>query len=177
MSRPLALSLSALLAATPAPAAAADASHDFDFWRGTWRVHNRRLEERLKGSTKWLEFESTIEAGAMPGGLGSQDVYRTEFWPGFVGVTFRIYDPATRRWSIYWVDNRHRHLDPPVVGAFQGDVGVFETDDVFEGRPIRVRFTWTRLGAGRARWGQAFSPDGGKSWETNWVMEHTRIAG
>jgi hypothetical protein len=28
-----------------------DGSRDFDFWMGSWKVHNRRLRERLKGST------------------------------------------------------------------------------------------------------------------------------
>jgi hypothetical protein len=27
------------------------------------------------------------------------------------------------------------------------------------------------------RWEQAFSPDGGRTWETNYVMEHTRMSG
>ncbi len=154
-----------------------DGARDFDFLMGTWRVHNRRLKERLKGSQEWLEFESTNEAQLLPGGVGNQDVYRSEFWPGFVGITFRLFNPATKKWSIYWVDNRNHTVDPPVVGGFSGEVGLFETDDTFEGRPIRVRFTWTRLGRDRALWEQAFSPDGGKSWETNWVMDFTRTGG
>jgi hypothetical protein len=36
-------------------------------------------------------------------------------------------------------------LDPPVLGAFDGDVGIFEGDDELGGRPIRVRFTWSRV--------------------------------
>jgi hypothetical protein len=29
---------------------------------------------------------------------------------------------------------------------------------------------------GQARWEQAFSEDGGRTWETNWIMDYTRIA-
>ena len=110
----------------------------------------------------------------LAGGLGNEDEYRTDFDGGFVGMTFRFFDPKTRLWSIYWADSRRGVLDPPVVGCFSGDVGLFEGKDTFEGRPIRVRFTWTRLGPETARWEQAFSADGGTTWETNWVMEMTR---
>lgn len=160
----------------PAPAAAGrDGSHDFDFLFGRWSIHNRRLIGRLRGSHEWAEFEATSEVRPILDGLGNVDEFRTEYWPGFVGFTLRIYDPATRRWSLFWVDNRTGVLQPPVIGAFDGDEGVFEGDDTFEGRPIRVRFLWRR-GTDRAHWEQAFSADGGETWETNWVMELTREA-
>ena len=44
-------------------------------------------------------------------------------------------------------------------------------DDTFAGRPIRVRFTWSGVTTRTPRWEQAFSADGGETWETNWVME------
>jgi uncharacterized protein (TIGR02246 family) len=65
-------------------------------------------------------------------------------------------------------------LQPPVIGEFRGDTGVFEGDDRFEGKPIRVRYTWRRVDADHATWEQAFSPDGGRSWETNWTMALSR---
>jgi hypothetical protein len=156
---------------------ATDAARDFDFWIGRWKVRNRRLHERLKGSTEWIEFDATTVARALPGGLGNEDEYRTAYWPGFVGMTFRFFDPAAERWSIHWVDNRRGVLEPPVVGSFRGDIGIFEGRDIFEGRSIRVRFTWSRLTSTSARWEQAFSEDDGKTWETNWVMDMTRDDG
>jgi hypothetical protein len=148
-------------------------ARDFDFLMGRWKVHNRRLKERLKGSTEWVEFEATNAARPILQGLGNEDEYRTDFWPGFVGMSFRFFNPATKQWAIYWADSKRGTLEPPVFGSFAGDTGVFEGADTFEGRPIRVRYTWTR-GTARARWEQAFSEDGGKGWETNWVMEMTR---
>jgi hypothetical protein len=65
-------------------------------------------------------------------------------------------------------------LAPPVIGSFSGDVGVFECDDTFEGRPIRVRYTWSDVTTPTPHWEQAFSDDGGETWETNWVAEFTR---
>lgn len=151
-----------------------DGSHGFDFWMGSWKIHNRRLRERLKGSTTWDEFEASSVARPILGGLGNQDVYRTAFAGGFTGMSFRFFDRASGRWSIYWADSRRGVLDPPVVGSFSGDVGVFEGVDTFEGRPIRVRFTWSRVTSPTPRWEQAFSEDGGSTWETNWVMDMTR---
>jgi hypothetical protein len=149
-----------------------DGRRDFDFWTGTWRIHNRRLRARLAGSTEWDEFEARGQTWPILNGLGNRDELRTGFWPDFVGMTFRFFDPATRQWSIHWADSRHGTLEPPVVGGFTGDVGTFYGDDVFEGRRIRVRFVWTR--APRVRWEQAFSTDGGTTWETNWTMDMTR---
>jgi hypothetical protein len=88
-------------------------------------------------------------------------------------VTLRAFDPRSLTWSIWWLDGRDPgRLDTPMVGAFQGGVGQFFADDQFEGRPVRVRFLWRPSAA--PRWEQAFSPDGGVSWETNWIMDFTR---
>ena len=99
-------------------------SPDFDFWMGKWNVHNRRLAQRLAGSDEWDEFESKVAARPLPGGLGNEDVFCTEYGGGFVGMSFRFFDPDTGRWSIYWADSRRPGLlDPPVIGSFSGDVG------------------------------------------------------
>ena len=148
---------------------------DFDFFFGSWTVRNRYLGERLRGSDDWEEFEATSEARPLPGVLGNEDEFRTEALGGFVGMSFRFFDPEAERWSIYWADSRRPGvLDPPVFGAFANGSGVFEGTDVLAGKPILVRFTWTEVDTGAPRWEQAFSADGGESWELNWVMEFTR---
>jgi hypothetical protein len=154
-----------------------DGARDFDFLIGRWRIHNRRLRQRLKRCTEWDEFDAMHAARLLPGGLGNQDEYRTDFWPGFVGMSFRFFNPATKRWAIYWADNQRGTLEPPVFGAFKGDIAVFEGHDTFEGRPILVRFTWSAVRSPKPRWEQAFSTDVGTTWETNWVMEFARLDG
>ena len=150
-------------------------SQDFDFFMGRWNVRNRRLVLRLAGSDEWDEFDSKVAARLLPGGLGNEDVFCTDYGGGFVGMSFRFYDPSTRRWSIYWADSRRPGLlEPPVTGSFSGDTGIFEGEDTFENRPIRVRFTWSRVISPRPRWEQAFSDDDGTTWETNWIMDFTR---
>ena len=150
-------------------------ARDFDFWMGSWNVRGRRLRERLAGCEDWEPLEATSVAWPLLDGLGNVDEFRTDQGGGYSGMSLRLFDPATRTWSIYWADSRFPGpLEPPVVGAFSGDVGVFECDDTFEGRPIRVRYTWSRVSSGSPRWEQAFSPDGGLTWETNWVNDFTR---
>ena len=150
----------------------AQAVRDFDFFMGRWAVHNRVLRQRLAGSDDWDEFEATVDAHPILGGLGNQDEFRTDACGGFVGMSFRFFDPKTELWSIYWADSRRSGtLDPPLYGAFAGDRGVFLGEDTFEGRPILVRFIWSDITTGTPRWEQAFSEDDGDTWETNWIME------
>ena len=151
-------------------------SQDFDFWMGKWKVRNRRLAQRLDGSDEWDEFEGKVAARPLPGGLGNEDVFCTNYGGGFVGMSFRFYDPDSDTWAIYWADSRRPGLlDPPVTGSFTGDTGIFEGADTFAGRSIRVRFTWSGVTTPTPRWEQAFSDDGGMTWETNWIMDFTRI--
>ena len=152
------------------------AVHDFDFLPGSWQVRHRRLTARLAGSDDWEEFVGTCQAWALLGGAGNVDDNVLDLPSGtYRAVSLRSFDPATDRWSIWWLDARNPGvLDPPVVGGFTDGVGVFIGDDVFDGRPIKVRFRWTDITDRSARWEQAFSADGGRTWEVNWVMDLTR---
>jgi hypothetical protein len=172
---PMAVSAASAAGPSPQPAAAAvrDGSHDFDFEYGKWRMPNHRLVKRLAGSHEWADFVSCDEGMPLPGGIGDMDVFRASYWPDFVGVTIRTYDPRTGLWRLYWFDNRFSHgvIEPPVTGRFAGNVGIFKGPDTFNGKPITVRFTWTvepKSSRVVARWRQAFSADGGKTWEVNW---------
>ena len=153
------------------------AVHDFDFYWGKWRVHHRRLKERLAGSDAWQEFEGTSEAWPLLGGAGNVDDNVLELPAGtYRAISLRSYDPKTEQWSIWWLDGRYPgQLDPPVVGGFKDGIGTFQCDDTFNGKPIIVRFIWSNITPTSTRWEQSFSPDGGQTWEVNWIMESTRI--
>jgi hypothetical protein len=153
-------------------------ARDFDFFMGSWKVHNRRLRKRLAGSDDWDEFEATVVARPLLDGMGNEDEFRTDYDGGFIGMSFRFFDPEKKLWSIYWADTRRcGELDPPVFGTFSGDTGVFEGDDTLEGSPILVRFIWSGVTTQTPRWEQAFSENGGETWETNWVMDFTPKGG
>jgi hypothetical protein len=153
--------------------------HDFDFLVGTWRIHHRRLKERLAGSDQWEEFEGTSENWQTLAGAGNVDDNVLELPAGtYRAIALRSFDPSTQRWAIWWLDSRYPHgpLDPPVVGGFSHGVGIFLANDSFEGQPILTRFIWSDISETAARWEQASSPDGGRSWEVNWIMELTRVS-
>jgi hypothetical protein len=63
---------------------------------------------------------------------------------------------------------------PPVVGEFEGRRGEFYDQEEYKGRAILVRYVWTDVSPTSARMEQSFSPDGGKTWEVNWLCEPSR---
>jgi hypothetical protein len=149
---------------------------DFDFFIGSWSVAHHRLKERLAGCTAWEDFTGSCITQKILGGLGNMDDNIIGLPGGaYRAITLRAFNPATGLWSIWWLDGRNpASLDTPMVGRFQDGIGTFLADDTLAGKPIQVRFLWTMSNAGKPRWEQAFSPDRGQSWETNWVMDFTR---
>ncbi|MFC7583027.1 hypothetical protein ACFQYP_03885 [Nonomuraea antimicrobica] len=148
--------------------------NDFDFLAGHWNVANRRLIKPLSGSAEWEEFPGFSVATRHFGGAASFD--EIEFpTKGFNGLTVRVFNEETRQWSIYWGSSATGALDTsPMVGAFDGNRGEFRGEEVCAGRRVPCRFVWTVIGPDSARWEQAFSDDGGRTWETNWTMDLTR---
>jgi hypothetical protein len=144
---------------------------------GIWNVRHRYLLKRLVDCHDWIEFDGCCAARKILDGCGNVDESRIDL-PGdpYRGMTLRTWDPDTAEWSIYWLDSRRPgRLTPPVKGRFAKGIGIFHGDDVFDRRPIRVRFVWSRIERDQARWEQAFSRDDGNSWETNWIMDFTRV--
>jgi len=160
--------------ATPSPSGL----HDFDFFIGTWHAQHRKLKERLVNSHDWVEFDGTLTMQKLMGGLADVDDSIFNAPSGaFRGVSLYSYDPATGQWAIWGLDSRTplADLDPPMKGRFQNGVGTFYADDTFQGKPIRIRFTWSHITPTYVRWEQAFSTDHGKTWETNWTTDFQRI--
>ncbi len=151
---------------------------DFDFIIGHWHVQHRRLNDRLVGCREWTEFTGTSTTRKVLRGFGNIEDNLLEFPAGSVhAIAVRSFDPTTKTWAIWWLDGRSpHHLDVPVVGRFFEGVGTFYADDVLAGRSIRVRFLWQHNPGSHPRWEQAFSQDGGQSWEVNWTMEFCPVA-
>jgi hypothetical protein len=162
----------------PTPAPNLSGLHDFDFFFGTWHTHHRKLTERLAGSHDWVQFDGTISVRPMLNGWANVDdnVFNIPNGGTYRGVTLRSYDGVTGMWNIWWLDSRtpSAPLDPPVRGRFVNGIGVFYANDTLRGKPVKVRFTWSHISATTAHWEQAFSGDGGKTWETNWVTDFTK---
>jgi hypothetical protein len=155
---------------------------DFDFAFGDWVVRHRYLTQRLASSDgpagDWIEFDGTMSTRPILGGSGNvEDNVLSKPGDEYRAVAVRSFDAASGTWAIWWLDGRAPHqLDVPVVGGFVDGVGSFYADDMLDDRPIRIRFVWSRQSADSLRWEQAFSADGGTSWEINWHMLFTRAS-
>jgi hypothetical protein len=149
---------------------------DFDFLAGHWESRQRRLVEVLAGKDEWYEFTATLDCQVLLDGNGVFDVLRAPE-RDLEGITLRLYSPQERVWRIWWAAKTSGgRLDVPVVGRFDDGVGTFECDDIWQGTPIRVRYVWSRVDASNPRWEQAFSTDGGQTWEVNWVATFSRAS-
>jgi hypothetical protein len=155
-----------------------DGSHDFDFLIGDWKAHVRRLPDRLNNSKIWVEYDGIsnhhklLDSNA---NFEQFEVTSTDKKLHIKAQTLRLYNPATRQWSIYLIDLDNGTLDtPPVVGGFTGERGEFYHQENLKGRTILVRYLWLDLSPNSARMEQSYSPDGGKTWEVNWICELSR---
>ena len=178
----LALAAPGLVAARDALAADAPGGrgsiHDFDFFLGSWTVRHRRLRKRLAGSSDWETFDGTTTCQALLGGVVNlnESLAQRESGPT-AGMGLRAYDARTGAWADWYLSAANPlQIDTPGIGRFVDGVGTFLSDDVFEGRPIKVRGQFRSLTPTEAQWDQAFSPDGGATWETNWIMRYSRAA-
>ena len=155
-----------------------DGSHDFDFLIGDWKAHVRRLPERLKGSNRWVEYDGIsnhkklLDSNA---NFEEFDVSTPDRKLRIKAQTLRLYNPESHQWSIYLVDLDKGTLDlPPVVGQFYGKRGEFYNQQTWEGRAVLVRYVWLNISPKSSRMEQSFSPDGGKTWEVNWICDLSR---
>jgi len=152
--------------------------HDFDFLVGHWQVRHRKLKKRLANSHEWVEFQGTLFSQPLMGGYANvdDDVFDV---PGgaYRGVAPRSFDAKSGQWSIWWMDSRMptAPMDPPVKGSFRNGVGTFYADDIENGKPIRIRLIWSKITGTSCHWEQAYSPDRGATWETNWVQDLERV--
>jgi len=153
-------------------------AHDWDWLIGNWDVWHRRLKDRLAGSTQWEEFPGESALWLALDGLATIDDNIVEIPSGtYRGLTVRAFDPASGTWAIWWVDGRNpTSIEAPVRGGFAGGSGVFQGPDTLRGMPILARFRWLDIYGRRPHWEQAFSPDGGATWEVNWENFFTRTA-
>ncbi|MBV9887404.1 MAG: hypothetical protein JO119_12735 [Acidobacteria bacterium] len=155
-----------------------DGQHDFDYAVGTWKIHLKRLKKRLVGSTEWIELDGTVSCRKVLDGraeVEEMDVATSDKSMHIQGLAVRLYNPQSHQWSIYWASASDGVMEPnPMVGQFTNGRGEFYNQQIYEGRAVYARFTWTGVTTNSPHFEQAFSVDGGKTWETNWITDQIK---
>ena len=166
------LPASAAAQTPPAPATQArDGQQDFDFEFGTWTTKVRVLRNPLsRGAPIWVKYQGTSVVRPLLGGKANFVELAVHGPSGSIeGGSLRLYNPLTRQWSINFASLRDGMLTAPVYGAFDGrGRGLFHGQDMLDGRAILVRFGIKQVTRREARFEQAYSADGGVTWEKNW---------
>lgn len=153
-----------------------DGRHDFDFHIGTWKTHLKRLQNPLTGSTKWVEYEGTTVVRKVWNGRANL-VELVAGGPAghFEGLSLRLYNPQSRQWSLNFANANSGVMALPTIGEFKNGRGEFYNQETFDGRAILVRFVISDITPNSCRFEQAFSDDGGRTWEVNWIATDTRV--
>jgi hypothetical protein len=158
-----------------APAVLHDGSHDFDFHMGVWKTHISRLIHPLSGSSQWTGYDGVSTVRPVWNGKASLFELKASGPAGQLeGVGLRLYDPSARQWNLNWTNSTIGRLDAPMIGEFHDGRGEFFGQDTFGGRTILVRNAFYDIRTNSSRFEQSFSADGGKTWETNWIMTFDR---
>jgi len=152
-----------------------DGQHDFDFAIGAWKTHLTRLQHPLAGSATWVEYVGTSVVRKVWNGRANLEEFDADGPTGHIeGLTLRLYNPQSHQWSNNWSTSNDGTLSQPMVGEFKNGRGEFFDQEPLNGRDIFVRWVWSEITPSSCRFEQAFSDDGGKTWEVNWINTYTR---
>lgn len=152
-----------------------DGQHDFDFEFGAWKAHLRRLLHPLTGSNMWVDLNGISTVRKIWDGRANLGELEVDSSTSHVeGLSLRLYNPETHEWSIYWSNSNDGSLGAPMVGRFKNGRGEFYDQESFQGKTISVRFVFSEITPTEFHFEQAFSADGGKTWEPNWIATFTR---
>jgi hypothetical protein len=164
----------------PATAASSDdGQHAFDFDLGTWKTHSTRLLHPLTGSTTWVEMDGFTVVKKIWDGRANLAEYKADGPAGHLELlSLRWFNPVSQEWNLDFATPNVGTLGAiPGVGQFKNGRGDFYDYEPINGRSVLVRFSIWKITPDTARSEQAFSEDGGKTWEVNWINQYTRISG
>jgi hypothetical protein len=150
-------------------------SHEFDFDFGPWKTHSSRLLHPLTGSQEWTELEGTTEVEQVWGGRANLAVFKATGPSGPLELlALRWYNAAAHQWYLDFATPNVGVLGIPGVGDFKNGRGVFYDAESINGKTVLVRFSIWGISPNSAQSEQAFSADGGRTWEVNWINRYTR---
>ena len=118
-----------------------DHQHDFDWEIGDWKVHLRRLLHPLTGFESWVELHGTAHVRKVWDGRANLLELELNGPTGHIeGLSLRLYNPQSERWSVYFATSDDGALGTPMVGQFQNGRGEFCDRERFHGKNDRPSF-------------------------------------
>ena len=170
--------LAASATSGPQTALVRDGQHDFDFEIGNWKTHLRRLAHPLTGSTTWVEYEGTSVVRKIWSGRANLVELEVDGPGGHIeGLSVRLYNAQSHQWGLNFANSSGGAFGQPTIGEFKNGRGEFYDQEPLNGRMIMVRNVFSDITPDSCRFEQAFSDDGGKTWEVNWIATDTRVKG
>lgn len=152
-----------------------DGQHDFDWEIGDWKIHIKRLQRPFTGSTTWTQLDGTVKVRKIWDGRANLAEIEANGPGGNLEfLSLRLFNPQSRQWSLNFASSNSGTLSVPMMGEFKNGRGEFYDQETFNERAILVRFTFSAVSSNSGHSEQAFSNDGGKTWEANWVNTYLR---
>lgn len=153
-----------------------DGQHDFDFHLGTWKTHIRSLQHPLTGSTSWVEYDGSLVVRKVWDGRAQLEELEADGAGKHIeDLLLFLYNPQTRQWSLNSASSGDGMVGTPMFGEFRNGRGEFyDQEPALHGRSVLVRQVWSDITPDSHRFEQAFSSDGGRTWETNFTAALTR---
>jgi hypothetical protein len=134
----------------------------FDFWLGTWEgYYSDTLKPALNSITKPIGNCVIEENFKDPNN-------------GFLGKSFSVFNPQTKKWQQTWVDNQAGYIT--LTGEFKDGSMQLNTEVLKpNGSKVWQRMIYFNIKDDSFDWNWEASTDEGKTWTVNWQIHYKRM--
>ena len=129
----------------------------FDFWLGDWDL-------------TWQGGSGTNSITAPLGDCVIQESFSGDMGNGnvFSGMSVSTYDPKSDQWKQTWVDNAGSYL--VFTGGMDGDRMILRGGN----EQTQTRMIFDDIKEDSLLWHWEASTDGGKTWQSRWIINYKR---
>ncbi|MGH9444801.1 MAG: hypothetical protein ACRD3O_03625 [Terriglobia bacterium] len=165
----------ALLCGVQPQTAISNGFHDFDFAIGDWQARILHLQHSPGKADEWAVWTGRVIAANIWGGRANIQEIDVNAPSGPIEeLRLCLYRPLLHQWYLHWADSDDGVLDRPMIGRFKDGTGSFYDQEDYNGRTIFVRHRYSEITPRSYHWQQAFSQDGGTTWQPNWNVTLSR---
>ncbi len=173
----IALTAVSFLTARPAasPMGTPLGEHDFDFNIGSWKTHIKYRRVSPAGAVDWVEMNGTVVVRKIWNGKGELEELEADGPAGhFEGATLFLFNPQSGQWSQTFANSNDGTLTAPLIGDFKSGRGELYAQEAYHGKVVLLRGVWSAIAPNSHQFEEAFSEDGGKTWQPSFIGTLTR---